>query len=612
MPTFRPDAQPSRASATPAECHVLSLPSPPEPPDAPPPRASRDAPSIRPPLTKLSARTPRLLPSERASLLRQAVATPPHAPRPLPPPSTAPHRRLFTKETLPSLSGDVARLPNPCEWRQPPSTHHLPGLRKSKLPPSGVPEKYHVHRHEAVRPIDSNCHAVWDEEEQMWQVTVFPAINPSGREQIGYLHDALNEMLEAERLEAVACGALPPDEPVSAIQIFESASDPDAAYRTIHSIYAAGIAEVSRQVACHCTERGQLLVNLWASAQALKDRFIAMKLEELEDLHAKHVALSSSIVNADQRLQQSNQAETTLASTMEELERVKASREKLISMVKSLQAAMISIEEQLRVAQNKRRYAEHQLATWLPNASLYAQRASHEALEAYVAISRGAGEPLGAAEVQSRAAAWMARVRAEAAKLADWEAPPQLSEAVPLRAEALKLMLRDVERVLGALLCLRVAEEEEAPPADAAEEPQGVEELQAERRRLLLELQGTRQRAASDAAAYERQVASLRAQIAEMRSERDEAERRRMMGGSLEAMVDEEERDPLTRQDSAATSSSNRGSDVGGGRLSAAMDTLDAVFEDPPEADSLDAHADSLADNAEEQPVAAALHARLA
>ena len=109
------------------------------------------------------------------------------------------------------------------------------------------------------------------------QVTLFPAANPSGREQIGYLRDCLNKTLNAEKAQAIAAGVLSAEQPANPVSILENSPDAYAAFRSLRSIYASGMAELARQVSCNCTERGQLLVNLWASAQKLNERYTEMK-----------------------------------------------------------------------------------------------------------------------------------------------------------------------------------------------------------------------------------------------------------------------------------------------------------------------------------------------
>lgn len=85
-------------------------------------------------------------------------------------------------------------------------------------------------------------------------------------------------MLEVERAHAVASRSVLADQQVSALLILENAADVDTTFRSLQSVYAAGLAEVARQVGCHCSERGQLLVNLCASSQLLNDRYIEMKV----------------------------------------------------------------------------------------------------------------------------------------------------------------------------------------------------------------------------------------------------------------------------------------------------------------------------------------------
>lgn len=49
------------------------------------------------------------------------------------------------------------------------STSQAEAQKPPQLLASRIPERFFVRRHEAVRPMDSNCHAVWDPVEEMWQ-----------------------------------------------------------------------------------------------------------------------------------------------------------------------------------------------------------------------------------------------------------------------------------------------------------------------------------------------------------------------------------------------------------------------------------------------------------
>ena len=64
--------------------------------------------------------------------------------------------------------------------------------------------------------------------------------------------------------------------------------------------------------------------------------------------------------------------EGMLVSKSEEVSRLLHSKEKLVSMVKSLQAALYSCEDQLRSSQSARTSMEEYLQTWLPHFNMYA------------------------------------------------------------------------------------------------------------------------------------------------------------------------------------------------------------------------------------------------
>ena len=85
-------------------------------------------------------------------------------------------------------------------------------------------------------------------------------------------------------------------------------------YAALHSIFAAGVHELTRQVSIACIERGELLWSLWASADALKARFVAKKERNVAAMEAELVALRARQAAADERCARMDQAEAQPAN----------------------------------------------------------------------------------------------------------------------------------------------------------------------------------------------------------------------------------------------------------------------------------------------------------
>ena len=314
--------------------------------------------------------------------------------------------------------------------------------------------------------------ADWDGYNELWQVTVFPAQRPDGREQIGHLRNCLNRMLRAEGQAAVSVGIVPPGTQPSLLQILDGAPDADRTYRVLHSIFAAGMHEIARQVSCNCAERGQLMMNVWSSVEALRERMLEIREERVRKAERETEQVKKDLAHAQERLQALEDVESSNAQKDADLAKLMQSREQHLEMMKTLRAALASLEEQLRASHASRKAAEAKLRTWLPHYDTYSSNAALEALEAHEAASRELSAevaPVGdtdgkatvsasgddAEELKARAAQWRASVRAQAAQLADWEASPSLPDDVPLDVEALKLLMQDAGHILGAVVCLR-------------------------------------------------------------------------------------------------------------------------------------------------------------
>ena len=240
---------------------------------------------------------------------------------------------------------------------------------------------------------------------------------------------------------------------------------------------------------------------------------------------------------AEDRLEAMEALETRLGLREEELGRVSASKEKLVSMVKSLQAALQTCEEQLRSTQAARQAAHAQLTQWLPHWQEYTTPAALQLLEAQAAARREVGGGGGATEgVVERAARRREEVRRQAAQLVDWEAPPSIAPE-GLSATEVRLLLADAERILGCVLTAAAAAPAAAAPAAAApaaasspdeataDDGAGVAERAALRVALgeaqahLGEAQESGRQMAEKEAAAQREVGKLQEQVAQLQAQ---------------------------------------------------------------------------------------------
>ena len=229
-------------------------------------------------------------------------------------------------------------------------------------PPSLLAQEHYVHEAVPVLPKDSGSYAkAWDATNERWKVTVFPAQLPVHREQVLHLRNCLNEMLDAERAKAFRSGAVHSEggSPTpSVIELLETSPDIEKAYSALHSIYALGMHEVARQVSSQCSERGQLMMNLWISAEALRERMAELRDERSGSLVESTARLETDLAGANTRVASLEMMEKHHLKKSEELTRIREQRDKLVEMMKTLQGALANVEEQLRTSQAARKAAE--------------------------------------------------------------------------------------------------------------------------------------------------------------------------------------------------------------------------------------------------------------
>lgn len=406
--------------------------------------------------------------------------------------------------TVASAARRAAELVGPAGPKPPPT--RTARRRGHPVPGTILPRQYHVREALPVRPESDVYSADWDADEEVWQVTVFPAQRPVGREQVGHLRNCLNRMLATEQKNAELSGRVKAGRQPSVLELLQTSPDPDRTYAVLHSIYAAGIHELARQVSAHCGERGTLLVNLWTSAEALRETMLKIKEEGAVELASRHQKAELELAEASEKLANFEDFEGQHLSKAQELVRVVQSRDKLVAMMKTMQAALASVEEQLRTSHAARQAAEAKLRTWLPHVEAYSSAAALEALEAHTAAARDSTPGADSThELVERAALWRDSIREQAAQLADWEQPPSLPEAVPLTPDSLKMLMNDTGRILGAVVCLGQLQKDAGAPSSllpGGESP-GPEEPAAD---------------AEELAAYQEAIASLQHQLSEAKT----------------------------------------------------------------------------------------------
>ena len=227
---------------------------------------------------------------------------------------------------------------------------------------------------------------------------------------------------------------------------------------------------------------------------------------------------------AEERLETMVTLETSLGLREEELGRVTASKEKLVSMVRSLQAALQACEEQLKSTQAARHAAHAQLVQWLPHWQEYSTPGALQLLEAQAAARREVGRGGGVTEgLIERAARRREEVREQAAQLADWEVPPSIAPEGLSTAEV-RLLLADAERILGCVLAAAATAAPAAassPDEATADDGAGVALRAAlgEAQAHLGEAQEYGRQMAEKEAAAQREVGKLQEQVVQLQAQ---------------------------------------------------------------------------------------------
>ena len=117
---------------------------------------------------------------------------------------------------------------------------------KQQLPASVLPAVAHIRHAQPVR-LDKDKDeftAVWDEATETWQITVFPALRPSGREQVGQRSGAWKGPLLGG-MQRMRRGLRSP--PQRAPRLFTFSTAPQAPPRLPQSDAAGGAGAASRQ-----------------------------------------------------------------------------------------------------------------------------------------------------------------------------------------------------------------------------------------------------------------------------------------------------------------------------------------------------------------------------
>jgi len=254
----------------------------------------------------------------------------------------------------------------------------------------------------------------------------------------------------------------------------------------------------------------------------LREKMFVLKEARVRDLSEQLAKLKAEHEQALERLQKMETLEGMLASKNAELNRILVSKDKLVSMVKSLNTALYSCEEQLRSSQAARATMEENLSTWLPHFGKYTNHVALEALEAHAAAKRESfmDQEITVEQMLERAQAWRDQVRARAVQLSDWEHPPELPEQAPVSVEQLKLMLADIERMLGALVCLPTPEDKTSPRAKQRESA-----AEAEVQSLKALLAKEREDSQKETAKYQVLIAKLQQDLSEQKTNQVETVR---------------------------------------------------------------------------------------
>ncbi|GMI30458.1 hypothetical protein TeGR_g15240 [Tetraparma gracilis] len=204
-------------------------------------------------------------------------------------PSSPPASRLVgSKSKSPSLTSPLATRASPPGSLHPKAhrgtggkdtsflkdTGNKLGLQ-SKIPPSLVPASQAVTATSMFPPDDPKVETRYDPDTGMWENKIFPAMHPSGRQDVELLDKWLTDSL-------------------AGLGVLEemSVQSRSATVREQLNVLMIGFRELVRQVSTQCTQRGMLLDKIWKAMSSLLD-FVVGEMQ-------------STIVGCEQRMNDLN------------------------------------------------------------------------------------------------------------------------------------------------------------------------------------------------------------------------------------------------------------------------------------------------------------------
>eukprot|EP00753_Platysulcus_tardus_P020701 PLAT8346.1.p1 GENE.PLAT8346.1~~PLAT8346.1.p1 ORF type:complete len:966 (+),score=525.09 PLAT8346.1:64-2898(+) len=222
------------------------------------------------------------------------------------------------------------------------------GYSDFKVPPSTVPAFLRIIERSPLPPKQAGAYETWyDEREAMWHTVVFPALKPASRqdvallerwlgEQMGKITEQFGERITSDNMADVVQAAVP--------------------------VLSMSLNELVRQVALHCSERGQLLDKTWKSFTQLFDAVLVEMKDTMDQYQTKMMDLMRE--NAQYRAE----LDKVHARHDEELAKVASDTERRwAGRLKPLQAAVREKDEEIRRLQG----LDMEFKRWLPRWSIY-------------------------------------------------------------------------------------------------------------------------------------------------------------------------------------------------------------------------------------------------
>eukprot|EP00002_Diphylleia_rotans_P034633 TRINITY_DN7469_c0_g1_i1.p1 TRINITY_DN7469_c0_g1~~TRINITY_DN7469_c0_g1_i1.p1 ORF type:complete len:1543 (+),score=349.36 TRINITY_DN7469_c0_g1_i1:110-4738(+) len=192
-----------------------------------------------------------------------------------------------------------------------------PSLRQSEQPhisiPTKIPKPFQVFEASPLAPTDPNLHAEYEAIEKLWKVRLFPAANPTSRQDVVMLERWMDCMVE---------------------RVITKGADINLVARETHLLYTICLNEIVRQVSVQCVERGQLIGKIWNRYCLLFEMYLnyggevqkqlekekQAKCQELKEALDKIKGMEDMLGEKDRELMRALEAQDIIRSQLEDLQ----------------------------------------------------------------------------------------------------------------------------------------------------------------------------------------------------------------------------------------------------------------------------------------------------